>query len=70
MVEMLLQHGSSSLTNSDLGFSALQEAVAYGNREMIRMMLKARHQELAAFFKSKKESLSKMMVLASKCRWK
>jgi ankyrin repeat protein len=62
MVKVLLEHGASTLTNSAIGFNALQEAIAYGSRELIQMMLKARHQELISSIRSKKETLTRVMV--------
>lgn len=57
MISILLQNGASVLAKTEPGFSAIQEATSYGDRELIKTILKSRHEQYVALVKEKRDIL-------------
>lgn len=54
--------GASVLKTTEFGFSLAQEATAYGNRDILKMILKARHAQLVDMVADNRKKLVDVLV--------
>lgn len=57
-VAILLRHWADTLESSDIGYYPLQEATSLGDREIMRMILLRRHEQLRQLWKVRQPSLA------------
>lgn len=56
--EVLLHHWADTLTASTIGYYPLQEATSLGDRDMMRMLLVRRHEQLRELWKVRQPALA------------
>jgi len=54
-IKVLLDHGASVNTKSKLGWQPIHEARSYGDREMIKTILRARRHQMDNYLKIRSE---------------
>lgn len=57
-IEVLLANWADTLQSSSIGYFPLQEATAYGDRDIMRMILLRRHEQLRQLWKMRQPSLA------------
>ena len=60
-VKLLLKHGSTALEKNEFGWSAYNESISYGNRDILKLMYLSKRAEYANWVNSKGAELLKQV---------
>lgn len=66
-IKVLLEHWADTLESSDLDYLPLQEATSYGDREILKVLLLRRHEQLQQLWKVRQPSLSEALHSVHTC---
>lgn len=66
-VEVLLKHWADTLLASDIGYYPLQEATSLGDREIMRLLLLRRHEQMRQIWKVRQPGLCEALHSVRRC---